>query len=199
MAAEPDVLVLDVAPTYRNVLDWQRVADKHAHQLRLIDDAHETLRHRRDDLLPGQRAAAALDHRTVRGGFVGAVDVDGELVDAGQLDDRNAVTLEPFRGKNRAGDRALDPVLDLGQLVDEVIGGGAGPDAEVGILDDELDRFARDESLLFVLGHGFFRTGGRSVHTPSNTSAAKPTDSESGGCGWVVLPLATASPPNPIA
>src|SRR3989454_9482722 len=199
MAAEPDELVRDGAPRHRNDLDRQRVAAEHADQLRLIDDAHETLRHGRDDLLPGQRAAAALDHRAVRGGFVGAVDVDGEHVDAGQLDHRNAVTLEPVRGMDRAGDRALDPVLDLCELIDEVIGGGAGADAEVGIVDDELDCVARDESLLFVLGHVFFRTGGRSVHTPSKTSAAKPTDSESVGCGWIVLPMSTASAPISIA
>jgi hypothetical protein len=29
----------------------------------------------------------------------------------------------------------------------------------------------------------FFRTGGKSVHTPSNTSAAIPIDSPSVGCG----------------
>src|SRR5207253_8127425 len=126
MAAEPDELVRDVAPRHRNDLDGQRVATEYADQLRLIDDAHETLRDGRDDLLPGQRAAGALDHRAVRGGFVGAVDVDGKLVDAGQLDDRNAVSLEPVGGLDRAGDRTLDPVLDLGQLIDEVIRGGAG-------------------------------------------------------------------------
>jgi ADP-ribose pyrophosphatase YjhB (NUDIX family) len=38
-------------------------------------------------------------------------------------------------------------------------------------------------------------TGGRSVQAPSKASAARPIDSPSVGCGWIVLPMSTASAP----
>src|SRR5262249_23848920 len=41
----------------------------------------------------------------------------------------------------------------------------------------------------------FFFAGGRSVQTPSNTSAAMPIDSDKVGCGWMVLPISTGSHP----
>ena len=37
--------------------------------------------------------------------------------------------------------------------------------------------------------------GGRSVQTPSNTSATMPIDSHKVGCGWIVLPTSTGSQP----
>src|SRR5437762_777494 len=40
-----------------------------------------------------------------------------------------------------------------------------------------------------------FLAGGRSVHTPSNTSAVMPIDSHNVGCGWMVLPTSTGSHP----
>ena len=43
------------------------------------------------------------------------------------------------------------------------------------------------------------RAGGKSVHVPSNASAARPIDSPSVGCGWMVLPMSTASAPISIA
>ena len=43
------------------------------------------------------------------------------------------------------------------------------------------------------------RGGGKSVHTPSYTSAAMPIDSPSVGCGWIVLPISTPSAPISIA
>src|SRR5690606_8402806 len=45
----------------------------------------------------------------------------------------------------------------------------------------------------------FLRIGGKSVHTPSATSAAMPTDSPSVGCGWMVLAISTTSAPISIA
>src|SRR5260364_423343 len=44
-----------------------------------------------------------------------------------------------------------------------------------------------------------FFCGGKSVQTPSNHSAAMPTDSQSVGCGWMVLPISVASAPISIA
>ena len=52
-----------------------------------------------------------------------------------------------------------------------------------------------DTQLLFSHGglRHFFFAGGRSVHTPSKTSAVMPIDSPSVGCGWIVLPMSTGS------
>src|SRR6266849_8423817 len=92
MTAELDQLVRGEAARHGDHLDWQRKVPQHADQLRLVDDADELLRHRGDDFFPGQRAATALDHRAVLGHLVGAVDVDGQHVDRGELDHGNAVT-----------------------------------------------------------------------------------------------------------
>src|ERR1700682_6354957 len=199
VSAKLDQLVRGEAARHRNYLDRQRKVAQHADQFRLVDDAHELLRHRGDDLFPGQRAAAALDHRTVLGYFVGAVDVDGQRVDGGELEHGDAVTLQPFRGLDRAGNRAFDAMLYLRQLVDEVVGGRAAAHANVGVVDDVLDRLAGDQMFLLVLGHDFLRGGGRSVQTPSNASAANPIDSLNVGCGWMVLPMSTASAPISMA
>src|SRR6202521_72855 len=198
VTAELDQLVRGEAAGHGNHFDWQREVPEHADQLRLVDDAHELLRHRGDDLFPGQRAAAALDHRAVLGHLVGAVDVDGQHVDRGELEHGDAVTLQPLCGLDRACHRPLDAMLDLGQLVDEKVGRRAAAHADVGGVDDVLDRFAGDQMFLLVLGH-FLRAGGRSVQTPSNASAANPIDSLSVGCGWMVLPISTASAPISIA
>jgi hypothetical protein len=46
---------------------------------------------------------------------------------------------------------------------------------------------------------GYLRCGGRSVHEPCATSAAMPMLSPSVGCGWIVLPMSTASAPISMA
>src|SRR5690242_5037546 len=199
MSPELHELVGDMATSHGNHFDRQRVVSEHADELRLVDDADELLGHRRDDLFPGQRAASAFDHRSVRSRLVRAVDVDRQIVDRRQLDDGYAVAPEPLGGPDRARDRAPDAFARLRELVDEKVRGRAAADAEIRVLDDVPDRLAGDELLLFVLGHHFFRNGGRSVHTPSNSSAAKPIDSDSVGCGWIVLPMSVASAPISIA
>ena len=45
-------------------------------QLAVVDDADEALRGGGDDLLAGERGAAALDQRAVGGGLIGAVDIE---------------------------------------------------------------------------------------------------------------------------
>jgi hypothetical protein len=67
--AELDHLPADVAARHRDHLDRQRELPQHADLLRGVGDADELRRHRRDDLFPSQRAAAALDHRAVLGHF----------------------------------------------------------------------------------------------------------------------------------
>src|SRR5438874_5433497 len=188
-----------VAPRHGNHLHGQRKGAQHAHELRLIDDADERLRHRGDDLLAGQRSAAALDHRAVRCHLVDAVDVDRQLVGCGQFDHRDAEALELLRGLDRARDRAANALSGLRELVHEEVRGRAAAHTEIGVLDDIFDCVAGDQLLLFVLRHDFFRTGGRSVHTPSKSSAENPIDSESVGWGWIVLPMSTASAPISIA
>src|SRR2546421_2523960 len=199
VTAELDQLLRGEAAGHGNHFDRQRKVAQHADQLRLVDDADEFLCHRGDDLFPRQRAAAALDHRAVLGHLVGAVDVDGQHVDRGELEHGDAVTLQPLCRLDRARHRTLDAMLDLRQLVDEKVSRRAAAHADVGIVDDVPDRFAGDEMFLLVLGHDFLRAGGRSVQTPSNASAANPIDSLSVGCGWMVLPISTASAPISIA
>ena len=107
----------------------------------------------RDSLRALPPPAATLDHRAGRRDFVSAVDVDGNVADVVQLLDVDAVLLQPFRGAGGARDRALDPVLDPGQLVDEAVRRGTGADADPRVVDDVAQRLARDQLFLFVLGH----------------------------------------------
>jgi len=86
----------------------------------------------------------AFDHRQVFGDLVRAVDVDRKLVDAVEVEEPDAVALQPFRGPVRARYRTRDPAFDLGQLVDEEIGGGSRAHTDHRILDHVLDRLARD-------------------------------------------------------
>src|SRR5467141_2117195 len=198
LAAELNHLARHIGTRHWNHLDRQRKFSKHRHELRLVRDADELFRHRGDDFLPRERAAPALDHCEMLGDLVRAVDVDRQLVDAVEIQDANAVTLQPLGGSLRTRHCASDAILHLGQLVDEEIGGGSGADADHGVLHHVLDRLAGDCLLELVLGHRRF-DGGRSVHTPSYSSAAIPTDSLVVGCGWMVLPISTASAPISIA
>ena len=50
-----------------------------------------------------------------------------------------------------------------------------------------------------MLQHQRLRGGGKTVHTPSYTSAAIPIDSPSVGCGWMVLPMSVPSQPISMA
>jgi hypothetical protein len=87
----------------------------------------------------------------VLGHLVSAVDVDGKLADVVQLLDEDAVTFEPLRGLDRAGDGTLDSVLDLAELIDEEIRCRSSPDADDGIVFDVLDCLAGDGLLQPVL------------------------------------------------
>src|SRR5205814_6425076 len=93
----------------------------------------------------------------------------------------------------RRGHRTFDAALDRRQRVDEEIDRRARADADHALLRI-LQRRLGDLALELVLGHFFF-CGGRSVQTPSNNSAAMPTDSLVVGCGWMVLPISVASAP----
>src|SRR5258706_1825901 len=194
LRAAPQHLAPDVAARHRNHLDRQRKLAEHGHELRGVADADEVLRHGGDDLLARQRPAAALDHGEVLGHLVRTVDVDGQLVDAVQVEDADAVLLQPLGARLRSGDRALDPVFYFCKRINVKIDGRAGSDAHDRVLDHVFQRRLGDLALELVLGHFFF-TGGRSVQTPSKSSAAMPTDSLTVGCGWMVLPTSVASAP----
>ena len=108
-------------------------------QLAVVDDADEAPRGRGDDLLARERAAAALDEMARAGGLVGAVDIDVQLVDLVQVEDRDADGAQARGG----GVGAARPRLRMrsrhgGEGIDEEIHGGAGADA-----DDRIRRCER--------------------------------------------------------
>ncbi len=111
VAAHLDDLAADVAARHRDHLDRQRELAEHRHELGRVADAHKTARDRGNDLLARERAAAALDHVQVLGDLVGAVDVDRKIVDAVELDDADAVLLQPLGARFRGRDRTFDFVF----------------------------------------------------------------------------------------
>src|SRR5690606_20186434 len=118
---------------------------------------------RRDDLFAGQCRAAALDQLQVVVGFVGAVDVELQLGDRVQVVDRNAVPLQAFGSRLRAGHRAVEEALVFRQQVDEEVGGRAGADADdaaiVELRDDKVDGGLCDGLLELILVHGVLGSG----------------------------------------
>src|ERR1700694_1450323 len=132
------------------------------------------------------------------GDLVRTVDVDRQLVDAVEVEQPDAVSLQSLGGSVRTRHRTGDAAFDFRQLVDEEIGGRAGADTDHGVGHHVLDRLAGNHLLELVLGHRRF-DGGKSVHTPSYSSAAIPTDSLVVGCGWMVLPMSAASAPISVA
>ena len=61
------------------------------------------------------------------------------------------------------------------------------------------DRFERQAERPWCVSLTSSSAGGRSVQTPSNSSAAMPIDSPSVGCGWMVLPMSAGSQPISMA
>ena len=59
-----------------------------------------------DDLLAGERGAAALDQNAVGGGFIGAVDVQAQGRRGIEIEFRNARGAQRFGGLARTRDRA---------------------------------------------------------------------------------------------
>ena len=80
----------------------------------------------------------------------------------------------------------MDELLVVGQIdahgISAVAVGSVGCGIGPASGEAQLRLDAGDGRLQFVLRH-FLRTGGRSVQTPSNTSAAMPIDSLNVGCG----------------
>src|SRR6266403_462278 len=109
-------------------------------ELDRIHDAH-VLDVEDDVAIVGDEVRAQLRVTAVLGHLVGAVDVDGQHVDRGEVEHGDAVTLQPLCRLDRARHRTLDAMLDLRQLVDEKVGRRAAAHADVGIVDDVPDRF----------------------------------------------------------
>ena len=89
----------------------------------------------------------------VAGGFVRPVYINRDLVHAVEIQHGYAVALEAIGGGVRAGHGAVDPVLDLGQGIDEIIGGAAGADTNHRSGFNIGNRRHGDVAFLFVLRH----------------------------------------------
>ena len=75
-------------------------------------------------------AAAALDHVQAGIDFIGAIDIDRDVFDVVEVEDRDAMPFEALAGRFRTGDGALVLVLERGQRIDEKIGRRAGTNAD---------------------------------------------------------------------
>src|SRR5581483_768170 len=153
LPAALDELAGDVAARHRDHLDRQRKAPEHVDALARIDHADEGLRRRGDDLLARERRAAALDEPLVRIAFVGAVDVKREFADGIEIDDADAMPLEPRRALLRARYRGVDAAAHRGQRVDEIGHRRTRADANDAAFLDVADRAFRGEAFFAFLVH----------------------------------------------
>jgi len=93
------------------------------------------------------------------GGFIGAIHVNGQLVDTVQIHHANAVGLEAPCAFLGACNCAVDLVLDVSEGIDEIVrrAAGANTDNRTGL--HEFQRCPRHGLLLVVLGHGTLLVG----------------------------------------
>ena len=157
VAAELDDLPGHMAAGHGNDLHRQRKLAEGGYQLALIGNADEGAGYRRDDLFPGQGRATALDQLQMLVGLIGTIHIEIQSGHAVQVVDRNAVLLQAFGGGLGAGDRAIEVALVSGQSINEMVGGGAGADADdapVFQLRQQNIHCGLGNCLLeFVLGH----------------------------------------------
>ncbi|MCY1361948.1 hypothetical protein D9M69_486440 [compost metagenome] len=155
----------------------QREGAEDRHQLAGVGDADEGLGHRGDDLLAGQRGAAALDQFQALVALVGAVHVELQLAHGVQVVHRDAVALQALGGGLGAGHGAVELGLVPGQQVDEEVRGGAGADADdalaVEVRKNVVDGGLGDGLLELVLVHegvpgGMTERPNYSGRTPAN-------------------------------
>ena len=132
-------------------------APHRADQLRAVGDADEFPCDRRDDFLAGQRSAAALDHVQSGVDFIGAIDVERQVVDVVEVEHLEAVVLEALAGGFGTGDGALVSAAECRERVDEAVGRRAGTDADhgafLGVRSHIVGRRLGDGLFEFVLGH----------------------------------------------
>jgi len=136
LSAQGDQLSGDIRARHRNHLHRQRKFAEHVHQLGFVGDADEAPRCGGHDLLARQRAPTTLDQASVTIRLVGAVDVQVQIAGRVEVEYVDTVTAQPRGGALGARDCAPDAHLLRSQRIDEVIHGGAGADAEDGVLLD---------------------------------------------------------------
>ena len=100
------------------------------HRLARVDDHHEALRGRGDDLLAQVGPATALDEPAVRGHLVGAVDRDVEALEALEGLDLDPQPAGRILGRRRGGYAADPGESAFGQRRQQVGDGGAGAQAD---------------------------------------------------------------------
>ena len=155
VAAAGAQLPHDQGARHGDHLDRQREAPERRHQLGVVDDAQEAPRRRGDDLLAGERTAAAL-HEVARGGrLVCAIDVEVEPVELVQVGDGDAGGAQPRAAGFGAGHRGAHAPGIGGECLDEQIDGRAGADADDRIVCCQLQGGERGAPLLCIrIPHG---------------------------------------------
>jgi hypothetical protein len=94
--------------------------------------------------------------------FIGAVDVHRHFRHVVQVEHFDAMAAQAGCGGFRRRHGALDLVLDLGQFVDEEVGGGAGAHAD-DLVFHHIGNGGTGYGLFqFVLGHDIIRREGKS-------------------------------------
>ena len=83
--------------------------------------------------------------------FVGAIDVDGQVLHRVGIKHRDAERPQTFGAGHRAGHRARDLVFDGGQCVNEKIHRGPGPHADQGPALHVLQGGLSDQGFELVL------------------------------------------------
>src|SRR3569623_1130447 len=153
LAAELYEFARDVAARHGDHLDGQWKGAEHVHEFGFVGDADEFLGDRRHDLLARECAAAALDEMEILGGLVGAVHIEGHVVDVVEVEHGYAVLLETLGRGIRACHGTVDLVLNRRQRIEEKVGGGAAADADDGAGLFVLQRRIRRGLFEGVLGH----------------------------------------------
>ena len=119
-AAQLDQLARHGAARHRNDLNRQREFTQNIDLLGGIGDADKFIRYRGDDLLTGQRRAAAFDHLHVAVDLIRAVNVDPQAIDAVEIEDGDPEAFQLLGGGIGAGNRPFDLPLHGAQRVNKM-------------------------------------------------------------------------------
>ena len=119
-----------VTAGHGNHFDRQGEGAEGGYPFALIGDTDEFLRHRRDDLLPGQRSAAAFDELQRLVALVRAVDVELEAVHGIEVIHRDALPAQTLGAGRGAGHGAVEAVGQLRQAVDKEVRRGTGANTQ---------------------------------------------------------------------
>ena len=121
----------DIGASHGNHFDREREGAQHVDQLGVVDDADEALRGGGDDLLAGERGAAALDQRAVaRWPRRRRRYRDSRSPGGIEIEFRNARGPQAFGGLARARDCAFELYFTVFQHFYELGHGGARADTQ---------------------------------------------------------------------